>query len=176
MADDVLLFKEVLRFFHAEARDGEAVGHAGAFRLEGFDGGEKRETRGDVVFNDEDALALHVAAFDTALVAVGLGGFAHEDRGLVEAIGEGGRVRNAGAFDAGDDVKVELELIDARGHRFDHVVPGVGPGRELAVVDVDRRDEAGLEAKRGVLVEGDRTVGKKTFGEDVFGNLRNVHV
>ena len=56
MAGDVFLLEELRRFVDAEARDGEAVLDDRALGLEAFDGGEERETGGDVVFDDEDAL------------------------------------------------------------------------------------------------------------------------
>ena len=57
VADDGFLLEELFRLVDAEARDGEAVGDEGAFGLQGFDGGEERKPRRDVVFDDEDALA-----------------------------------------------------------------------------------------------------------------------
>ena len=149
MAADLLLFEELVGLVDAEGGDGEAVRDRGAFSLEAFDGGEEREAGGDVVLDEEDALAGDVAAFDAALVAVGLGGLTNEDARLVEAVGQSGGVGDASAFDARDDVELGLEL--------------------------DRRDQAGLEAHRTFRQEGHGAVVDEVFGEDVFSNLGLEH-
>ena len=175
VAADLLLFEELVGLVDAEGGDGEAVRDRGAFSLEAFDGGEEREAGGDVVLDEEDALAGDVAAFDAALVAVGLGGLTNEDARLVETVGQSGGVGDAGAFDARNDVEFETEFDDLRGHSFKDVAPGFRDGRQAAVVDVDRGDQAGLEAHRTFRQEGHGAVVDEVFGEDVFSNLGLEH-
>ena len=82
---------------------------------------------------------------------------------------------DASAFDARDDVEFETEFDDLRGHSFKDVAPGFRDGRQAAVVDVDRRDQAGLEAHRTFRQEGHGAVVDEVFGEDVFSNLGLEH-
>lgn len=175
VATNTLLFKELARFVDTEGRDGEAVGNRSAFSLEAFNGGEKGKTRRDVVFNEKHTLTFDVATFNAAFVAVGLGRLANEDARLVETIGERSGVRHTSAFNASDDVEFEFVFNNLRGHRFEDVTPSFGASRQATVVNVDRRDKAGLQTHRAVGKEGHGTVVDEVFGEDVFSNLGLIH-
>lgn len=175
VATNALLFKELARFVDAEGRDGEAVRHRGTFSLQALNSGEKGETRRDVVFDEKHTLTFDVATFNAALVAVGLGRLANEDARLVETIGERSGVRHASAFNTSHHIEFETVFNDLRGHRFEDVAPSFRASRQATVVDIDRRNKAGLQTHRAVGKEGHGTVVDEVFGEDVFSNLGLIH-
>ena len=67
-----------------------------------------------MVLNDENFFAFDVDTVDSTEVAVTLGSAANRDERNAEAVSQGGAVRSSGAFNAGDDVKVQLKLPDKK--------------------------------------------------------------
>ena len=128
-----------------------------------------------MVLNDENFFAFDVDTVDSTEVAVTLGSAANRDERNAEAVSQGGAVRSSGAFNAGDDVKVQLKFNDAGCHRFNNISPGFRIRRKDTVINVDRSDQTRAKTHRLVFEKYDGVMAEEVFSHDILSDKRSRH-
>src|SRR5690606_38679692 len=138
--------KSVAGFREAIADNRQTSDDVRTFGLQRFDARQTARTRGYEILDQQYAFVFHWSAFDAAARAVLLDLLTHEYRRRLHHVAERCAMRDSRRLDACDHVDRPVAFGDALPEGLNDCAPVCGPVRQAAVIDVNRRQQAGFKS------------------------------